>query len=119
MPLRLVLDADAVRDSRHVVEVPDDLNRVRDGRVVEPVLAERVDVRLLDFGSEVRELARELAQRSLARRELGSAPVLRDLCCGLGCCALCTEVVGVRLRSVVAALLGRGHGREQLTLLTR
>ena len=65
----------------------------------------------------VRELDRELAERALARGELGLTPVVRDVCCGLGCGALVTEVVGVRLRSVVAALLGRRDGREQLALL--
>jgi hypothetical protein len=60
-PLRLVVDADAVCDARHVVEVADDLDRVRDRRVVEAVLAEGVDVRLADLGGAMGELDREVA----------------------------------------------------------
>jgi hypothetical protein len=33
--------------------------------------AERVDVALVDLGREVRELRREVAERALARREIG------------------------------------------------
>jgi hypothetical protein len=61
MPLRLVLDAHAVRDTRDVVEVADDLDRIRDRRVVEPDRSERAYVGLVDLGREVGQLARELA----------------------------------------------------------
>ena len=81
IPIGLVVDADAVRDPRHVVEVADDLDRVRDGRVVEALRAQRVDVGLLDLGREVRQLDGELAQRAFARGELGSPPVVRRVSC--------------------------------------
>ncbi len=44
--------------------------------------------------------------------------VVRGMFDELGCGALGTEVVGVRLRSVVAALLGGRDGREQFALLS-
>jgi hypothetical protein len=65
-PLRLVVDPDAVRDPRHVVEVADDLDRVGDGGVVEALRVQRVDICLLDLRCEVGELDRELAERALA-----------------------------------------------------
>jgi hypothetical protein len=118
-PVRLVFDPDSVRDARDVVEVADDLDRVRDRRVVEAVRAEGVDLGLADLRGPMRELDREVAQGPLARRELGSAVVvlrvLRDIVCG----ALGTEVVGVSLRSVAAALLGGCDRREELALLAR
>jgi hypothetical protein len=70
------------------------------------VLAQRVDVVLVDRRSEVRELRGELAERALARGQVGLAPVVGDVCCELCCGALGTEVVGVRPRSVVTFLLG-------------
>ncbi len=79
--------------------------------------AERVDVRLVDLCCEMGQLHREVAERSLTRREIGLPVVVRDMLGELGCGALGTEVVGVCLRSVVAALLGRGDRREQLPLL--
>ena len=81
--------------------------------------AQRVDVGLVDLGRAVGELDRELAERPLARRERGVPPVVLRVLRELFVCALGTEAVGVRLRSVVTALLGGGHGREQLALLTR
>ena len=80
-PLRLVLDADAVGDPCHVVEVADDLDRVRDGGVVEALRAQRVDVRLVDLRGEVRQLDGELAERPFSRSELGSPPVVRCVSC--------------------------------------
>ncbi len=111
-PLQLILDPDTVGDARHVVEVGHDLDRVRDRGVVQPDRVKRVDVRLLDVGCRVGELDRELAQRPLARRQLGLPPVVRGVSCELSCGALGTEVVGVRLRSVVAVLCGGRDGRE-------
>ena len=70
------------------------------------------------LGREVRQLDGEVAERALTRREVGLAVVVRRVSCGLVVCALGTEVVGVCLRSVVAALLGRRDRREELTLLS-
>ena len=75
-----------------------------------------VDVRLAYLCCAVRQLDREVAQRPLARREVGLPVVVLRMLCDLGVCALCTEVVGMCDRSVVAALLGRRDGREQLAL---
>ncbi len=80
-PLRLVLDPDPVGHAGHVVEVADDLDRVRDRRVVEAVRAECVDVRLVDLRREVGQLDGELAQSALPLRQLGLAPVVRGVSC--------------------------------------
>ena len=119
IPVGLVLDPDAVRHTCHVVEVADDLDGVRDGRIVEPLCAEQVDVRLVDLGGEMGQLDREVAERPLARRELRLPVVVLRVSCGLVVCALGTEVVCMRARSVVAVLRGRGDRREQLALLPR
>jgi hypothetical protein len=66
----------------------------------------------------MRELHREVAEGPLARRQVGLPVVVRGMVGELGCGALGTEVVGVRPRSVVAALLGGGDGREQFALLS-
>ena len=115
-PLRLVFDPDPVRDARHVVEVADHLDRVRDRGVVQPLRLEHVDVRLVHLRRAVRQLDREVAERTLARREVGLAVVVLRMLCDLVVCALCTEVVCVCDRSVVAALLCRRDRREQLAL---
>jgi hypothetical protein len=115
-PLWLVLDPDAVCHSRHVVEVADHLDRVGDGRVVEAVRSKRVDVGLVDLSRTMGELDREVAERALARREVRLAIVVLCVLRGLLVCALGTEVVGVRDRSVVTALLGRSHRRQELSL---
>jgi hypothetical protein len=114
-PLRLVFDPDPIGDARHVVEVADDLDGVRDRCVVEALCTERVDVGLVDLRREMRQLDREVAERTLARREVGPPVVVLRVLCDL-VCALCTEVVCVCDRSVVAALLGRRDRREQLAL---
>src|SRR4249919_3426104 len=105
-PLRLVLDPDAVRDPRDVVEVADHLYRVRDRRVVETLRAKSVDVGLLCLGGVVSELHGEVAERTLAWGEIRPAVVFPLLLRNLVVCALGTEVVGVCRRSVMAALLG-------------
>jgi hypothetical protein len=77
---------------------------------------ERVDVGHVDLGGEVGQLHGEVAERALARAQVGLAVVVRYVLCDLVVCALGTEVVGMRDRSVVAALLGGRHRREQLAL---
>lgn len=116
-PFGLVLDADAVRHARHVVEVGDDLNGVADRCVVEAVGAQRVDVGGVDLRREMRQPDREVAEGALSRREARLAVVVCRVLRELVVCALCTEVVGVCLRSVVAVLLGRSHRGEQLAFL--
>ena len=80
--------------------------------------AQGVDVRLLDLRREVRQLDGEVAERPLARGKIGPPVVVRDVLGEVVCGALCTEVVGVSLGSVVAALLGGGDRREELALAT-
>jgi hypothetical protein len=117
VPLGLVVDADAVSHTRDVVEVADDLDRVRDVAVTQPDGPQGVDVSLVDLGREVGQLDCEVAERTLTRREPRLPVVVYRVVCGLVVCALGTEVVGMCRRSVAAGLLGGGHRREQLTLL--
>ena len=56
------------------------------------------------------------SQSARSRGEVGLSVVVLRVLCDLVVCALCTEVVGVCDRSVVAALLGRRDRREQLAL---
>src|SRR6188474_3045899 len=69
LPLRLVVDPDTVRDARDVVEVADHLDRVRDVSVRESLRTQGVDVCLVGLGGERGQLHREVAERTLARRE--------------------------------------------------
>jgi hypothetical protein len=105
-PFGLVVDADAVRHPGDVVEVGDDLDCVRDRRIVEVVDAQRVDVRRADLSSAVGQLDREVAEGALAGRQIGLLVVVLRVPRKLVVCALGTEVVRVGARSVVAALLG-------------
>jgi hypothetical protein len=115
-PLGLLLDPHPVCDSCDVVEVAHDLDRVRDRGVVEALSAEHLDVALVDLGGIVRQLHGEVAQRPLARRERRQPVIVRCMLRDRVVCALGTEVVCMRDRSIVAALLGRGHGRQELAL---
>ena len=81
--------------------------------------AERIDVTLVHLGSAVREFHREVTERPFARRQRRLAVVVRCVLCDLVCGALGTEVVCMRNRSVVAALRGRRHRRQKLTLAAR
>jgi len=120
----LGLDAETIRDTGDVVEIADHLNGVVYRPVVEAVAAERVDVRSDHVLGVMGELRREGAQRTVGLAELGVAPVARDgVDVGIRVCRvrnlvsdLFPEVVGVRLRSVVAVLLARRHGGEHLAL---
>jgi hypothetical protein len=67
----------------------------------------------------VRQLDREVAERAFPRRELRLSVVVSRVSRVLLFCALCTEVVGVRDRSVMAALRRGRDGRKQLALTAR
>jgi hypothetical protein len=74
-------------------------------RLVAPAVpAERVDIGLLGRGRDERQLDREVAERPDGRRQLGLPVVVRGVVCEPVCCALGTEVVGVRADSVVAVV---------------
>src|SRR5262245_2185400 len=73
LPLRLVLDADRVRDPIDVVEVGNDLDRVVDARVAPALRAHAVDVRRRDVRRLERHLDGEVAQAAQA----GSRPACR------------------------------------------
>ena len=120
----LGLYAETIRDTGDVVEVADHLNGVVYRPVVEAVAAERVEVRSDHVPGVMGELRREGAERTVGLAELGATPVARDgVDVGIRVCLvrnlvsdLFPEVVGVRLRSVVALLLARRHGGEHLAL---
>ncbi len=116
-PFRLVVDPDSVGDARDVVEVRDDLDRIADRCVVESLRPKGVDVRRIHLGCDVRQLHGEVAESTLAWREVGLPIVVRCVLREICFCALGTEVVGMSPRSVVAALLGGRDRRKQLTLL--
>ena len=106
-PLGLVVDSDPVRHASDVVEVADHLDRVRDLGVGQPFGAQGLDVGLVDLGGERRQLHREVAERTFARREVRLAIVVHRVVSRLVVCALGTEVVGMRRRSVATELLRR------------
>jgi hypothetical protein len=111
-PLGLVVDPDSVRHPRHVVEVRDHLNGVADRGVVEFVRPESIDVGTVHLRRQVRQLDGEVAECPLARAQVCVPVVVLRMSRELVVCALCTEVVCVRTRSVVAALLRGGNRRE-------
>ena len=67
----------------------------------------------------MRQLDREVAERTFPRRQVRLPVVVRDMSCELVFGALGTEVVGVRYRSVMAVLSSGRDGREQLALTAR
>jgi hypothetical protein len=86
-------------------DLGDHLDRVVDRGVVEAGSAQRVDLLPADRRGPHRQLDREVAERARARVE-SRLPVVvgrvsRELVVG----ALCTEVVCMRNRSVVAVVL--------------
>ena len=64
-----------IRDPRDVIEVPNHLGRVVDGPIVEPVSAERVQIRFLHRVLVVRELGAVGAERLVGLGEGSRAPV--------------------------------------------
>jgi hypothetical protein len=80
------------------------------------VRPEHVDVTGLDLGGRMGELDGEVAEGALARGEPRPAVVVLRMSRQLLVCALCPEVVCVRARSVMAALLSGRDRREQFAL---
>ncbi len=97
VPLGLALDAHAFGDPVDVVEERDDLNGVVDGGVVPAVAAKEIGILTADLRGRRGELDGVVAERADAWLEIGlPVVVLRVLGQLLGC-ALCTEVVCVRV----------------------
>ena len=101
-PLGLVVDPDRVRDAVDVVEVADHLDRIVDRGVVPPMGPERVRVLEPDRGRDRRQLDGVITERTNARLEIRLPIVVGRMLRQLVICALCTEVVCMRKRSVVA-----------------
>ena len=118
LPLGLRVDADAVGDPVDVREVGDHLDRVVDRLVAEARGAQGLEVGRADRGGIARQRDGEVAERARPVRQVAAAVVVCRVD-GPVCCALGTEVVGVRARSVVAGVRVRDDRREQLPLLTR
>jgi hypothetical protein len=76
-PFGLVLDADGLRDPVDVVEERDDLDRVVDGRIGEPGVAQAVDRLRIDPGRLVGERDGEVAERAQPRVE-ARVPIVVD-----------------------------------------
>ena len=118
-PLGLVLDPDAVRDPVDVVEVRDDLDRVRDRHVVVARVAEGLHVVLGDRRGREGELDREVAERPAGRVEPRSPVIVRRVLHQLVRCALGTEVVRMRTDSVVALVGAGDHDGQKLPVGAR
>ena len=87
-----------------------------DRSVVPAVRSKRVGVLEPDGGGDRRQLDGVVTQRTHARLEIGLPVVVRRMSRQLLVCALCTEVVCMSKRSVVALVHPRRHRREELTL---
>lgn len=87
-----------------------------DGSVVEAVGPQRLHIGGRDRGGRAGQLRREVAERPRPWLECRCAVIDLDLLDELEWGALCTEVVAVRLYSVVAVVLARHNDREQLPL---
>jgi hypothetical protein len=85
-------------------------------RVSPPLAAKSLHVWPGIRGRLVRQLHGEIAEREQTRLKAGLAIVVRRVLRQLLCCALGTEVVCVRLNSVVAVVRAGDHYREKLTL---
>ena len=115
-PVGLVFDADGLGDPVDVVEVGDDLDRIVDRGVAPPLAAQARDVRLTDGRGPVRQEHGEVAERANPRLELRLPVVVGGVLRQLVCCALGTEVVGVRANSVMAVVRARNDDGEELSL---
>lgn len=88
-----------------------------DRGVVPAVRAQDVGVGRADLGRGPRQLDRVVAQGADGRCEVGLAVVVRGVPREPFVCALCTEVVCVGVRSVVAVVLAGDDHREKLSFL--
>lgn len=114
-------DAQAVRDTRDVIEVTDDLRSIVDRRVVERKRAQNVEVRRPYIVLVQRQLLRIATERSIGFTQLRFTPTAGDrVHKSVGSFVgreqvrdLFPEVVRVRLRSVEAIVqLGGDYGQH-------
>ena len=84
--------------------------------VVPAVRSKHVSVLEPDGGGDRRQLDGIVTESAHARLEIGLSVVVRRMSCQLLVCALCTEVVCMSKRSVVALVHPRRHRREELPL---
>jgi hypothetical protein len=87
-----------------------------DGDVAPAVRAQAVRVPAGDRRRLERQLEREVAERADARLEVGGSVVVQRVLGQLVGCALGTEVVGMRMSSVVAVVRGRDDDGQELAL---
>ena len=85
-------------------------------RVGPPLAAKGLNLWAGIRGRLASQLHGEIAEREQTWLEAGLAIVVRRVLRQLLCCALGTEVVCVRLNSVVAVVRAGDHHREKLTL---
>ena len=112
-PFRLGLDADSLGNPVDVVEERDHLDRIVNARVAQAVTSKTVGISLGDRSRLMRELHRKVAQGSDPRLDLSLPVVVRGVFGELVWGALGTEVVGMRLDSVVAVVRpGHDDGEE-------
>ena len=115
-PLRFGLDADPFGDPVDVVEERDHLDRIVDARVAQAVTSKAIDVSRRDRGGLVRELDGKVAERPNPRLDVRLPVVVRRVCGKLVWGALSTEVVGMRLDSVMAVVHPGDDDREELAV---
>ena len=115
-PLRFGLDADPVGDAVDVIEKSDHLDRIVDARVAPALASKVVGVSRRDRSRLVRELYCEVAQRPDPRLDIRFPVVVRCVRGKLVWNALGTEVVGMRLDSVVAVVRPGDDDGEELAV---
>ena len=110
------IDSQGVGDAVDIVEVGDHFDRVQDVAVGEPVFAQGLEVLWADGrGSACHQLS-ELAQRLLARRELGELIIPFDLLGQVGVLRFPTEILSVRLDSIETVVGPGDHRRQHFAL---
>jgi hypothetical protein len=115
-PLRFGLDADSLGDPVDVVEEGDHLDRIVDACVAPAVASKAVGVSRRDRTRLVRELDCEVAQRPDPRLDIRFPVVVRGVRGKLVWGALGTEVVGMRLDSVMAVVRPGDDDGEELAV---
>jgi len=111
------LEPKAVGQPGQVVEDSNDVSDLKKGLIVEAKCPEPVPVRLDHPRGSGTQLLSNLTKRPVSRAQLQVAPAsLLDRLNELRLPMLNTQELCVRLRSVVAVLGGRRHGRDHLAL---
>ena len=84
--------------------------------IAPPLLSEKRDLRLVHRGRLMRQARGEVAQRADPRLQVGLPVVMRGVLRQLLGCALGTEVVCMRVNSVMAVVRARDDDGEKLAL---